>query len=250
MEPLEHLFLDVALDGRPIEGIPVLEPLKHSVLEMALDGGPTAGISVLEPLEHSVPDVALDWGDRLLIKMAVSDPLEDSGLGETDDVDLDPLWMAPWDAGGTLGTGSRPGIAIWRDVLCCVARLSCMPVLPVTGYLRSFRGLGRTCILDLHAGESKAPVRMMGDERETDFPRPQFPAGGVRALLSASVTLVCGGWRRRGCAGNSHSPGDQCTTDLGFPRASHTPGEKCAAELDFPRASLTRASVARKNWAI
>ena len=35
-------------------------------------------------------------------------------------VDLDTLWMAPWDACRTLGTGCRPGIAIWRDV-CCVA---------------------------------------------------------------------------------------------------------------------------------
>ena len=216
LEPLEHSVLDVALDGRPMEGIPVLEPLEHSVLEMALNDGPTAGISVLEPLEHSFPDVALDWDDRSLIKMAVSDPLE------PDDVDLDPLWMAPWDAGGTLGTGSRPGIAIWRDVLCCVSRLSRMPVLPVTGYLRSFRGLGWTCILDANAGESKAPVRMMRDERVTDFPRPQFPPCGARALPS-----------------NSHSPGHKCTTDLGFPWASHTPGEKCAAELDFPRASLT-----------
>ena len=112
-----------------------------------------------------------------------------------------------------------------------------MPVLPVTGYLRYFRGTGRTCILDLNAGESKAPVRMMGDERETDF--PQFPPYGMRALPSASVTLVRGGWRRRSCAGNCHSPGDKCTKDLGFPQASHTPGEKCAAELDFPRASLT-----------
>ena len=93
----------------------------------------------------------------------------------------------------TLGTGYRPGIAIWRDVLCWVARLSRMPVLPVTGYLRSFRGPGRTCILDLNAGESKAPVRMTGDERETDFTRPQFSPCGVRAFPSASVTLVRGG---------------------------------------------------------
>ena len=154
LEPLEHSVLEMALDGRPMEGIPVLEPLEHSVLEMAVDGGPTAGISVLEPLEHSVPDAAIDWGVRSLINMAVSDPLEHSGLGEIDDVDPDPLWMAPWDAVGTLGTGSCPGIAIWRDVLCCVARLSHMPVLLVTGYLRSFRGPGRTCILDLNAGES------------------------------------------------------------------------------------------------
>ena len=104
-----------------------------------------------------------------------------------------------------------------------------MPVLPVTGYLRSFRGLGRTCILDLNAGVSKAPIRMMGEERETDFPRPQFPPCGMRALPSASVTLVRGSWRRRGCAGNSHSLDDKCTTDLGFPRTSHTPGEKWAA---------------------
>ena len=124
-------------------------------------------------------------------------------------------------------------------MLCCMARLSRMPVLPVMGYSRSFRGLGRTCILDLNAGESKAPVRIMGDERQTDFPRPQFPPCGLRVLPSASATLVPGDWRRRGCAGNGHSPGDKCTTDLGFPWASHTPGEKCAAELDFPRASLT-----------
>ena len=58
-------------------------------------------------------------------------------------VDLDSLCMAPWDACRTLGTGSRPGIAIWRDVLCCISRLSRMPVFPVMGCLRSFRCLGR-----------------------------------------------------------------------------------------------------------
>ena len=34
LEPLEHSVLDVALDGRPMEGISVLEPLEHSVLEV------------------------------------------------------------------------------------------------------------------------------------------------------------------------------------------------------------------------
>ena len=28
-----------------------------------------------------------------------------------------------------------------------------MPVFPATGYLRSLGGLGRTCIIDLYAGE-------------------------------------------------------------------------------------------------
>ena len=76
----------MALDSRLMEGISVLEPSEHSVLKVARVDGPTVGMSVLEPLEHSVPDVALDWGDHSLIKMAVSDPLEHSGLGETDDV--------------------------------------------------------------------------------------------------------------------------------------------------------------------
>ena len=78
LEPLEHSNLEVALDGRPTEGISVLEPLEHSVLEVALDGRPTEGISVMEPLEHSVPDVALNRGNSLLVKIAVSDPLEHS----------------------------------------------------------------------------------------------------------------------------------------------------------------------------
>ena len=86
LEPLEHSVLEVALDGRPMEGISVLEPLEHSVLEVALDGRPTEGISVLEPLEHSVPDVALDRGDSSLVKIAVSNSLEHSGLDRTDDV--------------------------------------------------------------------------------------------------------------------------------------------------------------------
>ena len=42
-EPLEHSFLDVALDGRPMTGISVPEPLEHSVLEVYLDGRPITG---------------------------------------------------------------------------------------------------------------------------------------------------------------------------------------------------------------
>ena len=42
----------------------------------------------MEPLEHSVPDVAPAWGDYSLIKMTVLNPLDHSGLGVTDNVDL------------------------------------------------------------------------------------------------------------------------------------------------------------------
>ena len=142
LEPLEHSVLEIPLDSIPMEGMSILEPLEHSVLERALDGElmkdwsvlepiehsvvmvawtvrPMVGISVLEPIEHSVPEVTLVWGDCSLIEMTVSDPLEHSGLGVTVHVDMDSLWMAPWDAGGTLRSSYRPGMAIWRDVLCC-----------------------------------------------------------------------------------------------------------------------------------
>ena len=153
LEPLEHSVLDMALDGRHMEGMTVLEPLEYSVLQEARSDGPMVEMSVLEPLEHLVLDVAPVWGDCSLIRMTVSDPLEHSGLGVTVHVDMDSLRMAPWDAGGTLRRTYRHGMAIWRDVLCGVVRFSPMPVLPATGYLRSFGGLGRTFIMDLYAGE-------------------------------------------------------------------------------------------------
>ena len=73
----------------------VMEPLEHSVLAMALDVRPLMELSVWEPLEHL---------NRIV----------------TYHVDLDSLWMAPWDAGGTLGGHCRPGVTVWRAVLCLV----------------------------------------------------------------------------------------------------------------------------------
>ena len=101
LEPLEHSVLEVARKGRPMAGILVLEPLEHSFLDVDLDGRHLMEMSVLEPLEHLVPDVALVWDDCSLIWMTGSDPLEHSGLSVTVHVDMDSLWMAPWDAGGT-----------------------------------------------------------------------------------------------------------------------------------------------------
>ena len=134
-----------------IEDLSVLEPSEHSVLEEARNGRPMAGISVLEPSEHS-------------------------GLGVTVHVDMDSLWMVPWDAGGTFRSSYRSGMAIWRDVLCCVVRLSCMPVLPATGYLRSFKGLEKTCSIDLNAGESTTPVEMLGDDTPDGFSKTAVSA--------------------------------------------------------------------------
>ena len=105
-------------------------------------------------------------------------------------------------------------------------------------------GLSVTVHMDMdslwmvYAGELTAPVDMLVDDTRTDFPRLQFPPGGVEVLPLTSVTLMSDDSRRRGCAGNGHFPGDNSITVLGFPRASCTPGEMCTVELDFPRASF------------
>ena len=57
-------------------------------------------------------------------------------------------------------------------------------------------------------------------------------------LSSISVALMSDNSRKRGSAGNSHSPGVDSMTVMGFPRMSSTPDEMCAVELDFPRASF------------
>ena len=90
---------------KPIEEAPVLEPLEHSVLKKPLDSGSLEGRSVvdwfvrliMEPLQYSV-----------LVTTAVWEPLEHSNCVVTDHVDIDSFWMAPWDAGGTLGDCCRP----------------------------------------------------------------------------------------------------------------------------------------------
>ena len=50
------------------------------------DGGPMEDISVLEPLEHSVLEVSLEGGDSLIVEVALSDPLEHSGVDRAADV--------------------------------------------------------------------------------------------------------------------------------------------------------------------
>ena len=124
-DPLERSGLGVMdsidLDGGHLEMMPDLDPLDSSDLITALDGRPMVGITVLESLEHSVL------------------------------VDMDSLWMAPWDAGGTFQIGSRPEMAIRRDILCCVVQLSRRPVFPAAGYFGYFGGLARHVLVD-HPG--------------------------------------------------------------------------------------------------
>ena len=109
-----------------MEEAPVLEPLEHSVLKKPLDGGSLEGISVvdwfvqlvMETLEHSI-----------LAPTSVWEPLEHSNCVVTDHVDIDSLWMAPWDAGRTLGDSCRPSVVTWRTVFRSVVRLFRRPGL-------------------------------------------------------------------------------------------------------------------------
>ena len=131
--PLEHSVLKIDLDGGHMEGVSVLEPLEHSVLDISLDGGPMEGESDLEPLEHSVLDVNLDsrlmqgeldsrplehsvpdhapiGGAVPFVKLSVLDPLEHSGLINSDDVipksvPLEPLENSVPEAPQSRGDG-------------------------------------------------------------------------------------------------------------------------------------------------
>ena len=192
LELLEHSVLLMARTDGPMEGAPVLEPIEHSVLEKPLDGGPLVKTSILGLLQSWVPDVAPAWGDSSLFDMTVSDPLEHSGLNVTVHVDVDSFWLAPLDAGGTLINNYQPKIAVWRAVLCSVARLSRRPVLSAMGSWRSFGDLGRTCVIDLDAGQSRAPAYILGDDPQMKFPRSLCLPGGMRLLSSTSVTLMSG----------------------------------------------------------
>ena len=113
LEPLEHSVLEKSSHDKPMEEAPVLEPLEHSVLEKPLDSGSLEERSVvdwfvrliMEPLEHSV-----------LVTASVWEPLEHLNCVVTDHMDIDSFWMAPWDAGGTIGDSCRPCVTSWRTV--------------------------------------------------------------------------------------------------------------------------------------
>ena len=243
-----------------------MEPLEHSVLKKPLDGGSLEGISVvdlfehlvMEPLEHSVLVTTLDV--RPLMELSVWEPLEHSDCVVTDHVDLDSLWMAPWDAGGTLGGSCRPTVPTWRSVSFGGSAIP-PAVFVDKDCSRLFWILGRMCVLDVNVGQTGVLTGSLGDDPQMNFPRSPMSPGDVGMLLSVSVSPMGNTSRRRGSVGNGHSPGidsmivmsfprksstpgEMCVVELesiavmGFPRNSSTPDERCAVELDFPRASF------------
>ena len=85
----------------------VLEPLEHSVLDVTSDHGSGVGLSTLEPLEHSVPVLAPIESANPFARMAVSDPLEHSGLTSTEDVGQKLVPLEPLEHSVPEGPQSR-----------------------------------------------------------------------------------------------------------------------------------------------
>ena len=181
--------------------------------------------------------------------------VEHSDCVVTDHVDLDSLWMAPWDAGGTLGGSCRPTVPTWRTVSFGGSAIP-PAVFVEKDCLRLFWSLGWMCVLDVHVGQTGVPMGSQGDDPQMNFPRSPMSPGDVGVSLSVLVSPMGNTSRRRGSVGKidsmivmsfprkSSTPGEMCVVELesitvmGFPRNSSTPGERCTVELDFPRASF------------
>ena len=88
------------------EGAPVLELIEHSVLGKPLVDNLQEPMPVRKRLEQAILATASVW-----------EPLEHLHRIVSDDMDFDSFWMAPWDAGGTLGDSCRLCVAFWRTML-------------------------------------------------------------------------------------------------------------------------------------
>ena len=108
----------VTPEGGSVEGAPVLEMIGHSVLGKPLVGSLHERMPVMELLQHAILATASVW-----------EPLEHLHYVMSDHVNFDSFWMAPWDAGGTLGDCCRPYVTFWRTLLQSVIRLSCRPAI-------------------------------------------------------------------------------------------------------------------------
>ena len=184
----------------------------------------------MEPLEHSVLATAAVW-----------EPLEHLRCVVTDHVNIDSFWMAPCDAGGTIGDGWRPCVISWWTVLRSVVQLSCRPVFVDVDCSRLFRSLGLLCVLDMHGGHTDVSTGRPGhDPRRNLPPSPMSPGdGGVSLSLRVPVMGKSSRRSTSGITGIGHSPA-MC--------------EISAVEVDaeqyglFPTLISPRASVAQLSW--
>ena len=105
---------------------------KHSILKKTLIDSLQRQIPIMKPLKHTILATASVW-----------EPLEHLHWAVSDHMDFDSFWMAPWDAGGTLGVSCRPYVTFWRTLLRLVIRLSCRPAIVDEDGSRLVRSLGQ-----------------------------------------------------------------------------------------------------------
>ena len=116
----------------PAEGAPVQELIEHSVL----------GKPLVNSLKEPMP--VMKWLEQVILAtVSVWEPLDHLHFVVSDHVDFDSVWMAPWDAGGTLGDSCRLCVTFWRTLLRSVIRLSCRPVIVDEHGWRLVRSLGQ-----------------------------------------------------------------------------------------------------------
>ena len=94
------------------EGAPVQELIEHSVLGKSLVDSLQEPMPAMKRLKHEILATASVW-----------EPLEHMHCVLSDNVDFDSFWMAPWDAGGTLGDSCRLCVIFWRTLLRSMIRL-------------------------------------------------------------------------------------------------------------------------------
>ena len=102
------------------EGAPVLELIEHLVL----------GKSLVDSLQEPMPAMKR-LKQAIMVTVSVWEPLEHLHCVVSDDVDFDSFWMAPWDAGWTLGDSCGLCVIFWRTLLRSMIRLSGRPAIVV-----------------------------------------------------------------------------------------------------------------------
>ena len=205
-----------------VEGAPVLELIEHSVL----------GKPLVDSLQEPMP-VIIRLEQAILATASVWEPLEHLHCVVSDHVNFDSFWMAPWDAGGTLGDSCRLCVTFWRTLLRSVIRLSCRPAIVDEHGWRLVRSLGQLYVLNFDMGLTDALTvghyPDMNMRINTDSPR---------------LAVTPGEW---------YASDLLATTSTGFPQMDGIPNVIGAVEIDcrtvwgFPRLIPPRLTVARLN---
>ena len=171
-----------------VEGAPVVELIDHSVLGKPLVDSLQEPMPVMIRLEQAILATALVW-----------EPLEHLHCVVSDHVNFGSFWMAPWDAGGTLGDSCWLCVTFWRTLLRSVIRLSCRPAIVDEHGWRLVRSLGQLYVLNFDIGLTDAFIvghyPDMNMRINTEYPR--LAATPDKWYASDLLAMMSTGFPRR-----------------------------------------------------